>query len=108
MNNDFKEYTINYIANRMNLRKPQRKSLEILDDITSNIRFKKDMDLPSVKNYIHGKYPIFQDFEHDFLSLTFALATGVGKTKLMGVFITYLYPLWNKKLFCRSTKYNNL
>lgn len=99
MNNDFKEYTINYIANRMNLRKPQRKSLEILDDITSNIRFKKDMDLPSVKDYIHGKYPIFQDFEHDFLSLTFALATGVGKTKLMGVFITYLYTHYGIRNF---------
>src|ERR1700736_2643412 len=31
------------------------------------------------------------DFERDFPSLCFALATGVGKTRLMGAFISYLY-----------------
>ncbi len=31
------------------------------------------------------------DFERDFVSLCFALATGVGKTRLMGAFISYLY-----------------
>ncbi len=31
-----------------------------------------------------------RDFERDFPSLCFALATGVGKTRLMGAFITYL------------------
>lgn len=36
-------------------------------------------------------YPIFTDFDCAFPSLTFALATGVGKTRLMGTFITYLY-----------------
>ena len=30
-------------------------------------------------------------FERDFPSLCFALATGVGKTRLMGAFITYLH-----------------
>ena len=32
-----------------------------------------------------------EDFERDFPSLCFALATGVGKTRLMGAFIGYLY-----------------
>ena len=32
-----------------------------------------------------------QDFEREFPSLCFALATGVGKTRLMGAFISYLY-----------------
>jgi type III restriction enzyme len=32
-----------------------------------------------------------EDFEHAFPSLCFALATGVGKTRLMGAFITYLH-----------------
>ena len=36
-------------------------------------------------------YPTLTDFEREFMSLTFALATGVGKTRLMGAFITYLY-----------------
>ena len=31
------------------------------------------------------------DFERDFASLCFALATGVGKTRLMGAFISYLH-----------------
>jgi type III restriction enzyme len=31
------------------------------------------------------------DFERDFPSLCFALATGVGKTRLMGAFISYLH-----------------
>ena len=34
-------------------------------------------------------FPIW--FERDFPSLCFALATGVGKTRLMGAFITYLH-----------------
>ena len=32
-----------------------------------------------------------EDFERDFPSMCFALATGVGKTRLMGAFITYLH-----------------
>lgn len=32
-----------------------------------------------------------EDFERSFPSLCFALATGVGKTRLMGAFIAYLY-----------------
>ena len=31
------------------------------------------------------------DFERDFPSVCFALATGIGKTRLMGAFITYMY-----------------
>src|SRR6202011_2705621 len=31
------------------------------------------------------------DFERDFPSVCFALATGVGKTRLMGAFISYLH-----------------
>ncbi len=32
-----------------------------------------------------------RDFERPFVNLCFALATGVGKTRLMGAFISYLY-----------------
>ena len=35
--------------------------------------------------------PTVTDFEREFPSLCFALATGVGKTRLMGAFITYLH-----------------
>jgi hypothetical protein len=40
---------------------------------------------------IKNLYPTVQDFERNFPSLCFALATGVGKTRLMGAFISYLY-----------------
>ncbi|MDR4509823.1 MAG: DEAD/DEAH box helicase family protein [Candidatus Brocadiaceae bacterium] len=36
-------------------------------------------------------YPTCTDFERNFPSICFALATGVGKTRLMGAFIAYLY-----------------
>lgn len=87
----FPEYTVDYISNIMGLRKPQKRSLKILDSILDELRLGKNIDLEAAKEEVHGQYPIFTDFEHDFMSLTFALATGVGKTKLMGTFITYLY-----------------
>src|SRR6202035_6183186 len=40
---------------------------------------------------IRDAYPSVEDFEREFPSLCFALATGVGKTRLMGAFITYLH-----------------
>ena len=87
----FPEYTLDYISNVMGLRKPQSRSLKILDDILDEIPLSKNTNLANAIDTIHGTYPIFSDFEHNFMSLTFALATGVGKTKLMGTFITYLY-----------------
>ena len=44
-------------------------------------------------------YPTCSDFEREFMSITFALATGVGKTRLMGAFITYLYTQQGIKNF---------
>lgn len=87
----YPEYNVDYIANIMSLRKPQKQSVKILDSILDEIELSKSMDLKTAQDNIHDVYPIFSDFEHDFMSLTFALATGVGKTKLMGAFITYLY-----------------
>jgi type III restriction enzyme len=75
----------------MSLRKPQKKSIQILDSILDDIDLSKNNDLEKSKESIHEVYPIFKEFEHSFMSLTFALATGVGKTKLMGAFMTYLY-----------------
>ncbi|MGQ0767326.1 MAG: DEAD/DEAH box helicase, partial [Gemmatimonadota bacterium] len=40
---------------------------------------------------IRSEYPSVTDFERDFPSICFALATGVGKTRLMGAFISYLH-----------------
>ncbi len=91
MSDRFLQYTTEYISGAMSLRTPQKTSLEILDDILSRIELKKTSDLDNALSDINNHYPICTDFERDFMSLTFALATGVGKTRLMGAFITYLY-----------------
>lgn len=82
---------VNAIAGRLSLRAPQRRSLEILDRITEITPPGKDVDLAAVLEIIHSEFPSVTDFERDFPSLCFALATGVGKTRLMGAFISYLH-----------------
>jgi len=82
---------VNAIANRLSLRTPQRDSLDILARVTDIIPITKDRDAQKALEVIKGEYPSVEDFERDFPSLCFALATGVGKTRLMGAFITYLY-----------------
>ena len=91
MRSDFSLYTTDYISGVMSLRKPQKKSLEILHEILSNVNLKKGMNQKVALGAVHALCPTCTDFEREFMSLTFALATGVGKTRLMGAFITYLY-----------------
>lgn len=82
---------VNAIAGRLSLRAPQRHSLEILDRVTELIPPRKDADLEAALAAIRAEFPSVTDFERDFPSLCFALATGVGKTRLMGAFIAYLH-----------------
>lgn len=81
---------VNTISARLSLRPPQRESLQILADIDDLVNFTKETDPASALNIIRDAYPNVTDFERDFPSLCFALATGVGKTRLMGAFIAYL------------------
>ena len=82
---------VNAVANRLSLRPPQRTSLEILNRLCEIIDFEKSTDVAAALKTVHSEFPYVEDFERDFPSLCFALATGVGKTRLMGAFITYLY-----------------
>jgi len=82
---------VNAIAGRLSLRPPQRRSLEILDRITEIAPPRKDADVEMQLAAIRGEFPSVTDFEREFPSLCFALATGVGKTRLMGAFISYLH-----------------
>jgi type III restriction enzyme len=82
---------VNAIAGRLSLRKPQREALEILDRVCQIAKPSKDADLSRAMETIRSEFPSITDFERGFPSLCFALATGVGKTRLMGAFITYLY-----------------
>ena len=99
MNNIFSQYTTDYISGVMSLRKPQEKSLKILEEVMTSINVQKNMKLKVALGGVHALYPICTDFERDFMSLTFALATGVGKTRLMGAFIAYLYTQHDIKNF---------
>lgn len=81
----------NAIANRLSLRQPQRDSLEILARVCDIISLEKGADPTKALETIKAEFSTVTDFERDFPSLCFALATGVGKTRLMGAFIAYLY-----------------
>jgi type III restriction enzyme len=87
---------VNAISSRLSLRKPQRDSLELLHRLTEILSWtqgssKKSPDLAAALAAIRSEFPTVTDFEREFASLCFALATGVGKTRLMGAFIAYLH-----------------
>ena len=82
---------VNAISGRLSLRPPQRTSLEILQRITEIAPPGKETDTAELLTAIKSEFVTVTDFEREFPSLCFALATGVGKTRLMGAFISYLY-----------------
>jgi type III restriction enzyme len=90
---------VNAIAGRLSLRQPQRRSLEILDRLTEIAPPRKGADVSAALEIICSEYPSVTDFERDFPSVCFALATGVGKTRLMGAFISYLHLAHGVKNF---------
>ena len=85
--------TQNYINGRLSLRAPQAESLAKLKQAldASPEMAQKDRDVAAVLNSLKAEFPTLQDFEREFPSLCFALATRVGKTRLMGAFIAYLH-----------------
>lgn len=83
-----------HINGRLSLRAPQAESLAKLvqaiqaapELLTHDYR-----DVTAILEMLKGQFSTLEDFERDFPSLCFALATGVGKTRLMGAFIAYLH-----------------
>jgi type III restriction enzyme len=95
---------VKMLTDRMSLRAPQREALEILDALFGQVlppKANEGLDteawLARVKDALPGTQ--FREFEREFVSLAFALATGVGKTRLMGAMIAYLYMLHGVKHF---------
>lgn len=82
---------VNAIAGRLSLRPPQQRSLEILSRVCEILPLKKDTDLAAGLAAIQSEFPTVTNFEREFPSLCFSLATGVGKTRLMGAFVSYLH-----------------
>ena len=105
---------IKYISGVMSLRAPQAKSLELFADYLVSPsgqvllgRMKKStrsniLDILTKSKEYFATIPEtkeFIEFERSFPAYTFALATGVGKTRLMGAFVTYLYLVYNVQHF---------
>ncbi|MFT7559262.1 MAG: type III restriction enzyme [Flavobacteriales bacterium] len=84
---------LNAISGRLSLRKPQDDSLKALahalEAAPDTLKLTRDMD--ALLKILSAEFPTLSDFEREFPSLCFALATGVGKTRLMGAFISYLH-----------------
>lgn len=81
------------VTGRLSLRPPQEESLKRLVraiEATPDL-LRHDRDFASILSTLKAEFPTLEDFERDFPSLCFALATGVGKTRLMGAFIAYLH-----------------
>ena len=90
---------VNAISGRLSLRPPQRRSLEVLDRVMEIAQPHKNGDTAAALEIIRTEFPTVTDFERDFPSLCFALATGVGKTRLMGAFISYLHLAYGLRNF---------
>jgi len=84
----------NHIVGRLSLRLPQAESLARLKralDAAPEILAHDGRDVAAILSTLEAEFPTLEDFEREFPSLCFALATGVGKTRLMGAFIAYLH-----------------
>lgn len=109
-----KAQALQYITNAMSLRTPQEKSLVLFADYLESEAGKKVLtrmkrgnrgsvtDIETMtKDYAQTIPEIrqFHAFERTFPAYTFALATGVGKTRLMGAFVAYLYLVYGVQHF---------
>ena len=109
-----KAQALQYITNAMSLRTPQQKSLVLFADYLESAAGQKILarmkrgnrgGLSSVeaatKDYARTipETKQFQAFERTFPAYTFALATGVGKTRLMGAFVAYLHLVYGIQNF---------
>ena len=87
----------NNIKQRMSLREPLGKALDVVVKLTDKLSLKKpnveeqDAFLKVEMTKAQEVCPLCKDFEREFPSFAFSIATGIGKTRLMGACIAYLY-----------------
>jgi type III restriction enzyme len=93
------------ISGRLSLREPQIESLQKLVaaiDAVPSLRdhqARSPEELAAMIEALKAQFDKLSDFERDFPSFCFALATGVGKTRLMGAFISYLHAAYGYRHF---------
>ena len=83
------------ISNTMSLREPLERSLNLLDTLTEQAGLLKNPSIEKIKE----ESPLFEEFQRSFPNICYSIATGVGKTRLMGAFVTYLYRQYGIKNF---------
>lgn len=92
--------TVSKIKYAMSLRTPQEEALSYLDAISTHCDYKRD-DKETVEaaasEYSENNRKIRSKFH--FPSFCYAMATGIGKTRLMGACIYYLYKTKGYKHF---------
>lgn len=89
---------INNIKQRLSLREPLAEALEVVAKLTDKLALKKPDVEEEYEAYLKEQLkvaqevcPMCKNFERDFPSFAFSIATGIGKTRLMGACIAYLY-----------------
>jgi len=93
------------ISGRLSLREPQIESLQKLAAAIEAVPSLRDHnarspeELAAMIEALKAQFDTLTDFERDFPSFCFALATGVGKTRLMGAFISYLHAAYGYRHF---------
>lgn len=87
-----------HIKQRLSLRKPLGEALEVVEKMADTLSFAKqarDADTAafckSELKKVQEAFPHVKAFGRDFPSFAFSIATGIGKTRLMGACIAYLY-----------------
>ena len=86
----------------MSLRDPQYEALKCFDNISSKIEYKtasKSEAEKAASENCQDPHKIVVDKEFDFPSFCFDMTTGIGKTRLMGACIYYLYKTKGYKHF---------
>ena len=88
----------NSIKQRMSLREPLAEALDVVTRLTEKLALKKPANESEYGEYLDHQLalakevcPFIKSFERDFPSFAFSIATGIGKTRLMGACIAYLY-----------------
>lgn len=99
------------IGYSMSLRKPQQEALSYLDAISTHCDYKKDSKAAveaAATEYCEKQRKIKVNNNFDFPSFCYAMATGIGKTRLMGACIYYLYKTKGYRHFFILTPGNTI
>lgn len=86
----------------MSLRDPQYEALQYFDAISSKIEYRTSSKAEAEKiasENCQAPHTISVDKEFDFPSFCFDMTTGIGKSRLMGACIYYLYKTKGYKHF---------